>query len=350
MSRCKERQHVKRALTLRADCERNVTTNGINQHCMSVHRHSWRSEPHGTTMITRNFGDHVRIEASGYASPPSCSTGPTRRNAVDRPTARSAQRRLPAFRSGAGMARGGAVRRGRHVLRGRGSQRARRRDPPQRTARRRQRSRSDGTDAHELQQTGDRRDCRLRGRGRPRTGRDVRSAGGRRRCRAGRVLPAGRHSADRRRHDPLAATDRAVARARSDSDRARGRCAGSARLRSRQPRRDARAKRARRPNNWPPNWRRFRRRRCWRTAARHWKTARSRISPRRCGAKARAAIRRYSHEGVAGARVSPRRGRHGISRRQHTRRGLTAPATRRSAQWLSAKNNSLLAPSKAVLT
>jgi len=44
----------------------------------------------------------------------------------------------------------------------------------------------------------------------------------------------------------------------------------------------------------PPNSRPFRRRRCWPTAARCWKTACWTISPTRCGAKAPAAMRRFS--------------------------------------------------------
>ena len=97
----------------------------------------------------------------------------------------------------------------------------------------------------------------LRGSGRPRTGGPVRSARRRGRRGARRVLPARRDSADRRRHDPAAALDRTVARAGPDSDRPRGECAGSARLRARQSRRRQKARRAPRPNSWPPNWPRF---------------------------------------------------------------------------------------------
>ncbi|MGF6807978.1 hypothetical protein OKW30_003104 [Paraburkholderia sp. Clong3] len=134
------------------------------------------------------------------------------------------------------MARGRAVRRGRHVLRGRRPQRACRRRAPQRVACGRQRPRSNGTDAHAFQQTGDRRDRRLCGGGWARACRDVRPARRRGRCGARRVLPACRHSADRRRHDPAAATDRSVACARSDPDRPRGRCARGAFVWARQPR------------------------------------------------------------------------------------------------------------------
>ena len=89
--------------------------------------------------------------------------------------------------------------------------------------RRARRRRPDGAVAHAARQAGDRRDRGPRGRRRPRARAVVRPARRRGRRGARRVLPPLRRAADRRRHDPAAAADRPVARARSDPDRPRGR-------------------------------------------------------------------------------------------------------------------------------
>ena len=71
-----------------------------------------------------------------------------------------------------------------------------------------------------LRQAGDRGDRGPRGRRRARARAVVRPARRRGGRGARRVLPPVRRAADRRRHDPPAAPDRPVARARSDPDRA----------------------------------------------------------------------------------------------------------------------------------
>ncbi len=124
--------------------------------------------------------------------------------------------------------------------------------------------------------------------------------------------------------------DRHVARARSDTHRPRGERAGSARFWPREPRgrqrRGARGGRA----TGPPNSRPFRRRRCWPTAARCWKTACWTISPTRCGAKAAGGYAGGFRRRCCGRRAFYE-GR-GTSRQGVGLKTTAAPCTRPSAQ------------------
>ena len=138
-----------------------------------------------------------------------------------RPRARRRARRgVSRLRGRRRRARRGAVGRGRQLLRGRRSEGARRRHAQPRRAGRR---RADGADALSLAQAGDRGGGRLRRRRRARAGLLVRSARGRGGRDVRRLLPSLGRAAHRRRHGAPAAPHRAVARARSDPDGARGR-------------------------------------------------------------------------------------------------------------------------------
>ena len=158
----------------------------------------------------------------------------TRSNAVDRDTAAAARRRVPRLRRRRHRAGRDPARRSRDVLRRRRPQGDGRRDPEPRRARRRW---ADGAVAHAARQARDRGDLGARGRGWARARAVVRPARRRGRRDPRRVLPAVRRAADRWRHDPPAAPDRPVARARSDPHRARGVGGRGAGVRARQSRR-----------------------------------------------------------------------------------------------------------------